>query len=188
MHEFSSYAGSQVSEALAAAQKRTWDPIVAAVKRCDCMALYRFGPLPTSRKSERAKSYSGRALRPAASLASHMASGSKISALREDAWHSGDCCRWGSAYGFTQKLTRSTRRIKSDCCAPAPPAAPLPGLPHTNPQTKAAIHVCVAKWRAYLLALGRALRSTLCRTPTASITRLWPLHKVQLGFSPPVLN
>jgi hypothetical protein len=86
-----------------------------------------------------------------------------MGALRREVRHDDDSRRWGSAYGFTLEHTEPTSfmgRIGADCRAPAPSAAPFPGLSKANPQTKANILVCVAQWRvffgAYLLLLVAA--------------------------------
>jgi hypothetical protein len=80
----------------------------------------------------------------------------RLSALHEGAWHNNGSRRWGSAYDFTLSRTWLIGRIEADCRAPAPPAAPLPGLPQANPQTKATILVFIAQRCASLLARGRA--------------------------------
>jgi hypothetical protein len=93
-------------------------------------------PPPASRKSKGATSSFGRAFAHSFQL--------QMSALSVEAWHDDGSHRWGSTYDLTQKLARFIGRIEANCRAPAPPAAPLPGLPQANSQTNAAILVCVA--------------------------------------------
>jgi hypothetical protein len=79
-----------------------------------------------------------------------------MSALREVAWHDDGSRRWGSAYDFTQKLTRFIGRIEADRRALAPNVSPLPGLPQANPQTKASNFARAVQLRASLLSRVRA--------------------------------